>query len=222
MDWQKRATAEKSLSEVYRKARRVGSTRKNLGVAVLVSIVFCLLAITDWQLSLRVLPLTSLRALVSQIAEIGFALTTAILGFLIAGFLIFASITRPAIFVGLAKMDHRKTGMSRLQFIFFNFLLVFIHFLAFLAVSIFLKLVLPIAPAAIDKIQQQTGISAEVVWWASAGLASFLLGWLTFLLMLLKSFVWNIYQAVLVVIITGDQIAELERKISSSTDTTPG
>ena len=124
MDWQKRATAEKSLSEVYKKARRVGSTRKNLGVAVLVSTVFCLLAITDWHFSLRVLSLASLRALVSQIADIGFALTTAILGFLIAGFSIFASITRPAIFVGLAIMDHRKTGLPRPPFILFNFLLV--------------------------------------------------------------------------------------------------
>lgn len=218
MDWQTRATQEKSLREVYWKARRVGSTRGNLGVAVLVSIVFCLLAVADWYLSLGVFSLAVLRALVSRVGEIGFSLTTAILGFLIAGFSIFASITRPAIFAGLARLDHKDSGLSRLQFIFFNFLLVFIHYLAFLAMSIFLKLVLPMAPAVVEKLQKQAGLSDICVWWVSTGLAALLLGWLAFLIMLLKSFIWNIYQAVLVVIVTGDHLAELEKKLSSSTD----
>ena len=78
MDWQKRATKEKSLSEVYWKARRVCSTRGNFGVAVIVSIGFGLIAVADWYLSLGVLSLAVLRALVSQIAEIGFALTTVV------------------------------------------------------------------------------------------------------------------------------------------------
>jgi hypothetical protein len=37
--------------------------------------------------------------------------------------------------------------------------------------------------------------------------------------MLLKSFIWNIYQAVLVVIVTGEQIAELEKSSSGADDT---
>lgn len=110
-------------------------------------------------------------------------------------------------------MSHKNSGISRLQFIFFNFLLVFIHYLSFLAVSIFLDLVLPLAPSAVAKIQQWTGLSDIVIWWISIGLAGLLLGWLAFLIMLLKSFIWNIYQAVLVVIVTGDQIADLDRKI---------
>lgn len=214
MGWQERATKERSLGEVYCKARRVGSSRTNLCVAWLVGIVFSLLAAVDWYLSLGVLTLVQLQAFVSQIAEIGFALTTAILGFLIAGFSIFASITRPAIFVGLAKLDHKDSGLSRLQFIFFNFLLVFIHYLAFLGASILLKLALPLFPAVVDLIRQHTGVSTWYVWCFAVGLATLLLGWLAFLIMLLKSFIWNIYQAVLVVIVTGDQIAELEKKLS--------
>ena len=180
-------------------------------MAALVGIALIFFASADWYFDLAVFSSGELKALLNQIAAIGFALTTAILGFLIAGFLIFASITRPAIFAGLAKLDHKDSGLSRLQFIFFNFLLVFIHYLAFLGASIFLKLFLPVAPAMADLIVQPTGISAMHVWWAGEGLAGLLLSWLTFLMMLLKSFIWNIYQAVLVVIVTGDQIAELEK-----------
>jgi hypothetical protein len=216
MDWRERATKEKSLSEVYWQARRVGSTRGNFAVPVVVVLLFGLLAVGDYYLSLKILPLSAIKGLFNQVAEIGFALTTAILGFLIAGFSIFASITRPEIFAGLAKLDHKATGLSRLQFIFFNFLLVFIHYLAFLGVSIILKLVLPLVPSILDAIPRLTSCWATYVWWSSVGIIALLLGWLAFLIMLLKSFIWNIYQAVLVVIVTGEMIADLEKKTAAS------
>ena len=211
MDWQKRATKEKNLGEVYWKARKVGSTRSNFGVAVFVVLLFCALAVVDRYVDLEVLTLAVMKMLVGQLADIGFALTTAILGFLIAGFSIFASITRPEIFVGLAKLDHKDTGLSRLQFIFFNFLLVFIHYLAFLAFSIALKLGLTLTPAPIDAVSQDVASAAMITWWSAVGLVAVLLGWLTFLIMLLKSFIWNIYQAVLVIIVVGDDILDLEK-----------
>lgn len=219
MDWQERATKEKSLGEVYWKARKVASTRRNVGVAIFVTLLFGALAILDWYFDLKILPSSVLSGMASQIADIGFALTTAILGFLIAGFSIFASITRPEIFAGLARLNHKDTGLSRLQFIFFNFLLVFIHYLAFLAVSIVLKLVLPLIPAVVDAVSAHIASTETILWWSAAVLISLLLGWLTFLIMLLKSFIWNIYQAVLVVIVTGDAIVGLEKKASISTET---
>lgn len=219
MDWRERATKEKSLSEVYWQARRVGSTRVNFAVPVVVVLLFGLLAFVDYYLGLKILPLSAIKGLFDQVADIGFTLTTAILGFLIAGFSIFASITRPEIFAGLARLDHKATGLSRLQFIFFNFLLVFIHYLAFLGASIILKLGLPLAPALLDASSLSTAPWAMSVWWSSVVLAALLLGWLAFLIMLLKSFIWNIYQAVLVVIVTGDMISDLEKKTSASVDT---
>ncbi len=219
MDWQERATKEKSLGEVYWKARKVASTRRNLGVAVLVTLLFGTLAVLDWYFDLEMLASSVLKGMASQIADIGFALTTAILGFLIAGFSIFASITRPEIFAGLAKLNHKDSGLSRLQFIFFNFLLVFIHYLAFLAVSIVLKLGLPLSPTVVDAVSPHVVSTDKVFWWSAVALVALLLGWLAFLIMLLKSFIWNIYQAVLVVIVTGDAIVGLEKKASVSTET---
>ena len=77
MDWQERATKEKSLGEVYWKARRVGSTKTNFRMAALVGIAFILFALADWYFDLAVFSSGELKALLNQIAEIGFALTTA-------------------------------------------------------------------------------------------------------------------------------------------------
>ena len=126
MDWKKRLTAEKSLFQVYWKARRVASSRWNTSFSW---IVFFLLTAGLSANAIYGKPTVSLMALVSgirEVSEIGFTFTTAILGFLIAGFAIFSSITKPEVFVLLAKLDHPKFGISQLQFMFFNFLLVFI------------------------------------------------------------------------------------------------
>lgn len=93
---------------------------------------------------------------------------------------------------------------------------MFIHYLAFLACSVFLRIFVPVAPALVGLVLQHTGLSEGYVWWLGTVLTAILLSWLTFLIMLLKSFIWNIYQAVLVVIFTGEQIAELEKKDAKS------
>lgn len=211
MDWREKVTAEKNLFEVYRKARKVGSSRSNFVVAVVVFVGFLILGGTDYDLCLGLFPINALAKLMGQLGDIGFALTTAILGFLIAGFSIFSSITRPEIFAALAKLDHKDSGLSRLQFIFFNFLLVFVHYIAFLATSIILKLSLPFAPALVRASEAHWAMSNSHIWWIAVGLSAILLAWLAFLIMLLKSFIWNIYQAVLVVIVTGDLIVQLEK-----------
>lgn len=211
MDWRDKVTAEKSLFEVYRKARKIGSTRSNFIVAAVIFVGFFAIAIADFYLCLGIFPINALAKLIGQLADIGFVLTTAILGFLIAGFSIFSSITRPEIFAALAKLDHRGSGLSRLQFIFFNFLLVFVHYLAFLAASITVKLGAPFAAALASAVETYWHLPNSAFWWGIVVVSALLLAWLVFLIMLLKSFIWNIYQAVLVVIVTGDLIVQLEK-----------
>lgn len=211
MEWREKITAERNLFEVYKKARKVGSSRSNSVAAGVVFVCFLMASSIDYWLSLGIFPLHALGSLLGRIADLGFTLTTAILGFLITGFSIFSSITRPEIFVALAKLNHRNSGLSRLQFIFFNFLLVFVHYLAFLAASIALTLGLPFAPSIARTLADQCWLSEPKIWWLTVGLSSVLISWLVYLIMLLKSFIWNIYQAILVVIVTGDLFAQLEK-----------
>jgi hypothetical protein len=157
-----------------------------------------------------VAPYSSLILGIREVADAGFAFTTAILGFLIAGFAIFASITKPGVFILLAKLDHKKEGISRLQFIFFNFLLVFIHFLTFLGLCLMVKVTL-YSGGPLSGALRWVAESRQLVIVIGASLMfAIMTAWLIFLLMLLKSFIWNLYQAVLVTILTEAELTEQE------------
>jgi len=212
MDWKDRITSEKSLFQVYLKARKVATARSNIRIAWIVfGLTAAGLAVNAWY-GLPVAPYSSLISGIRQIADIGFTFTTAILGFLIAGFAIFASITKPSVFILLAQIDHTKGDISRLQFIFFNFLFVFIHFLLFLMACVLVKVMLysngPLSGGlrAVAEVYRQF-----IILGASLGFAVFA-GWLVFLFMLLKSFIWNMYQAVLVTIVTEAEMEDQKAK----------
>src|SRR5690606_22711276 len=119
MDWQDRLIREKSLLAGYRKARKVASAPINAKVAWGDFVALALALAANAWFDMPDAPYSSLILGIREVADAGFAFTTAILGFLIAGFAIFASITKPGVFILLAKLDHKKEDISRLQFIFF-------------------------------------------------------------------------------------------------------
>jgi hypothetical protein len=212
MDWKERLTAEKSLFQVYWKARRIASSRWNGRTAWVVFLGLSLALGTNAYFGQPIVPYAALVSGIREVADIGFSLTTAILGFLIAGFAVFASITKPDVFVLLAKLTHTKGGISRLHFMFFNFLLVFIHFLFFLAMSIFIKLMFHQGGPLSDGIQRIFAMSPKYTPYALSTVFAFFAAWLVFLLMLLKSFIWNLYQSVLVTIGVEAEMIEQRHK----------
>ena len=215
MDWKERLTKEKSLFQVYRKARKLASSRWNARVAWLIFLVLTISLGVNAYYGQPFVPYAALISGIREIAEIGFSFTTAILGFLIAGFAIFASITKPDVFILLAKLDHHKGGISRLQFMFFNFLLIFIHCIAFLSVTIFVKMMFykngPLTQGVNFLLSIEPFLAIYIVSFSFIILTA----WLFFLLMLLKSFVWNFYQAVLVTI--GIEAEMIERRAKHKT-----
>ena len=206
MNWHADITKEKNLFQVYLEARKIGSSRLNVIVALLVLLVVVLISIFDHLLYLGIFTSEFTLKAIKQVADIGFALTTAILGFLIAGFSIFASTTPRKVFAVLAQLSHKKTNLSELKFIFFNFLLVFIHYLHFLGLCIAIKLVLPLVIKTISVLEISPSICISAIWWGFVAFFAIAVAWLIYLIMLLKSFVWNIYQTVLVRIVGGELI----------------
>ena len=210
MDWQDRLIREKSLLAVYRKARKVASAPINAKVAWGVFVALALALAANAWFDMPVAPYSSLILGIREVADAGFAFTTAILGFLIAGFAIFASITKPGVFILLAKLDHKKEDISRLQFIFFNFLLVFIHFLTFLGLCLMVKVTLYSGGPLSGALRWLAESRQLVIVIGACLMFAAMTAWLVFLLMLLKSFIWNLYQAVLVTILTEAELTEQE------------
>ncbi|MGG5812221.1 hypothetical protein [Falsiroseomonas sp. CW058] len=150
-------------------------------------------------------------------AATGLAFGSAMLAFLIAGFTIFATVTDVRVFRALATLPDnsspRGNARSQLQTIFLSFMLDFWHFIAFLLVCVVLGFLFA----------QGTPATALLGWLTSnhpelrSALIHFAVGLLgTYLLLLVvitKSFVWNVYQSVLIAIAL--KAEELEKQTHS-------
>jgi len=200
MHWTEKIFQEKTFSSVYFKARKVCSSRVNFGAAALTFVLSVAYLAVNLRYGMLWMPASSVILTIRSIGEVGLTITTQLLGFLIAGFAIFASITKPELFISLAKLPHREGNITRLQFIFFNFMFAFIHFILFLAASVFVKTLLP-SGGPLSGLLQWFAHKYPVSLSTMAGLLLCVLAaWLVFILMLLKSFIWNIYQSILFVI----------------------
>jgi hypothetical protein len=130
-------------------------------------------------------------------ATLGFAFSSGMLGFLVAGFAIFATISKPDLFVRLAQISYPDSALTALKYVFFSFVNVFVHYLSFLTLCVAVNVSFwaewpgsSLGRALAEVAPELFGIVAHVllVWLAT---------WLIVLLVKLKSFIWNVYQAVL-------------------------
>lgn len=123
--------------------------------------------------------------------------SVAILGFLIAGFSIFATMTRPSLFRYMSRYKAEGRPISDFKFVFYNFLYIFVHYLILLSVSIFLsfmmverspvwllfKSIYQTAPSIIDLITVFVAVLFCI--------------YVLYCILLLKSFLWNLYQTLI-------------------------
>lgn len=141
-----------------------------------------------------------LISFVRDILDLGISFATSILGFLIAGFTIFATLTDRKLFVKLAAITNPDSNLSWLKHLFVVFIHTFTQYIALLSVSIFLKLT-----------TQPNGIFSWVIthYFANAcALKNYSLamtfgvlsGWIFYLTLLLARFVFNTYHACMLTI----------------------
>lgn len=133
---------------------------------------------------------------VRTLADLGFNFSISILGFLIAGFTIFATVTKPTLFIELAKRRHTRSGLSYLKYTFFVFMYVFIAYLTFTIVCLLIKLlatpsgVISSALTCLSEYPEHIVLSKRIL----VGVGIVTIGtWSFHLLVLLQSFIFNIY-----------------------------
>lgn len=138
--------------------------------------------------------------ILKEIVKLGVALVPSILGFLIAGFTVFVTITRPGVFAAMAKKEFQKSGQSYLKYNLSAFMLAFAHYVAYLATCVLI----------VYFGQPNGALTMLVKWFARhifpnpvwgyelivAVLTVIFSCWTWYLVMLLKSFVYNVYQVV--------------------------
>lgn len=187
-------TREKSLWALYRLSYKFPGSRFNSVAAVaaaLVLVAVCFLARhrVDF-LS------TSLRAILSFAN--GFV--PSVLGFLIAGFTVFVTVTKIEIFVQMSKVEYDESSESYLKYNLSAFLLAFTHYLAYLFVCVlFVLLAQPNSPVIqlVKRICDPWLIGDAPAYNVIVSVVLVLFGtWSMYLVLLLKSFVYNTYQVV--------------------------
>ena len=203
-NWKEDLFTEKSLLDVYKQGFRVVGSEGCRKIVTISGVFFTLLAAANIFCG----PFVSVHAIALANwgwAETGVNLSASILGFLIAGFTIFATMAKPEFFKLLAHVYYQETKLSHLKFIFFNFIFIFIHYLVFLATALTITLLFkegypaweiakeirPEYPLLVDGMVHLTMIVMGTYFIAA--------------MLMLKSFLWNLYQSIILAIATQDE-----------------
>jgi hypothetical protein len=138
---------------------------------------------------------------VTSISDTAFDLTVQILGFLIGGFAIFATISDSKLMVRLAKTPMKKTDLSVFKTIFFNFISVFYIYVVTLSLAILTKIGASLHIVSLEGLSDEMQVHLVTL---VNSIVFLVLGAAVVLSVLrLKSFIWNIYQAYLTLLVVG-------------------
>lgn len=190
---EKSLTEEKSLWAVYIKARRIPFNYFNFWstilVTVLIALQYCLLDIS----------IDDKLKVVRDFASMAMGIVVSVLGFILAGFTIFATISQPEMFVAMSKHRHESSGLSYLKNNFFIFMRVFIYYLIYTIFCLSI-LVFGIKGGLIHVLSSFSPISSEINEWLVGAAYIILHAGLFFLFTQLKSFIFNVYHSVMTAI----------------------
>jgi len=195
-NWRDDATGDDSFAKVIRSSFGVVGNKTDL-IVVAALFVIALVGIAFAQKEGLIAHPRDVAKMVGQWAVLSANVSVAILGFLIAGFSIFATMTRPSLFRFMARYKANGRSISDFKFVFYNFLYIFVHYLSVLAISIITSFMfVPQSPAwffadrLYDVIPNAVQLSVVIY-------AAFFIVYVIFSLLLLKSFLWNLYQTLI-------------------------
>jgi hypothetical protein len=196
-NWREDATNEKGFGSIILSSIGVVGSKVDLATFVVVLVCGAVgVTIARTQFNQLVQPWQT-AMIVQQWANFAATVAVAILGFLITGFSVFATMTRPSLFHLLAKIRQTNRNISEFKFVFYNFMYVFAGYIAYLSVCMFMVF-------AFTK-QSPVWYAGYLIWKfhpvsldiAVAFCGVLVVAFSLFAILLLKSFLWNLYQAML-------------------------
>jgi hypothetical protein len=198
--WDSELFSDKNFGDLFAKSSEIASSRFNRNFAVATFNLTSLVLLAVAFLHPTAMTGESVAKASSQFTNISFSFATSILGFLVTGFSIFATIISPETLKLLSISRYRKNNkFSNIQFIMYNFMYVFFYYISslvfFLSMTFLTSEYSPIIFRRLFSF-----IKDEYFFvYAHGLLLCFSFALMTYLIMLLKSFVWNIYQSVLLI-----------------------
>ena len=126
---------EKNLWQIYKKCANLLSPSKfNIKfIFFIYLILICEVSYFPENYQYRI-------AMCKSLSELGLGFGSTILGFLIAGFTIFSTLSKPELFLRLQQTIHEKSGLSYLKVNFFTFVEVFVVYIFFMICCLVVKI----------------------------------------------------------------------------------
>lgn len=184
---------EKSMWDLYKLSFKFPRSKFNLGI---LTITFLSLLLYCYYIDP---PINEIAHSIRTTLAFGVSLAPAVIGFLVAGFTIFVTVTKVELFNFMAIRRYKQTNESYLKYNMSAFMLAFIHYCAFIFICAVLTIFAQPNGPIIIAIKFLLGI-----FWAGSEMEyykhilkvffSFFGAWSIYLVMLLKTFVFNIYQ----------------------------
>lgn len=183
---------ERNLFQLWKASRVIERNKFNNLTSILVGAAlmgYCFLSRID---------ASQLAKISREWSDAGFNFAASILGFLIAGFTISATLNRPELYALMARRRYRVTGLSYLKDQFFRLIRTFIAYMGFASVCLSIKIFgFPHGPVSLavgllpDSISETAGLAIARLSFVWLG-AHF-----CFVLLSLHPFIFNVYQLVL-------------------------
>jgi len=183
---------EKSLWAVYVRSRSIPFSWLNNAAGVIVAIA---VGVTScWSTTVA-----DVANHLSAISVLAFNTSISLLGFLLAGFSFFATVSDKSMFCRMAEVQHKESGLSYLKYNFYVFMRVFFEYSVVAVVSFLLVVILQ--PDSGPRLVLSRSLDAMLSPQASICVLSGALGLLTgsfaYLLLQLKSFIFNVFHVVM-------------------------
>jgi hypothetical protein len=213
--WKDDIFKQKGLWDVYLLSRRaLPRSRQNKWITTFIAFFLVFIFIATILETPKLYKARYALQFMNFVSGQSFTFCLGILGFLITGFAVFASITKVDVFISLAKRAYKKSPeINNLQYIFFNFLNVFSIYIGLLALSLSAEFVSADSSPLIRLIPNSAH-QYQKVWVAVGGGISFIIClWTAIAILRLKSFIWNLYQTVLLAIAMED---EMKQKVETN------
>ncbi|MEG0064626.1 MAG: hypothetical protein RR740_08500 [Pseudomonas sp.] len=181
---------EKNLWSIYRTARAIPSSKFNLFTTIGFLIILAI------QVYFFPQAIETQVEIIRKYAELGFNAALTTMGFLVAGFTIFATLSDPELFIKMGQKLHPKSKISWLKHNFFLFVRVFIYFMAFIVFCLSI-MVFGSKSGLVSSLISFSDYAVEIRRIVAGTAYVLLMTGLYFILMQLKSFIFNMHHAVM-------------------------
>lgn len=191
-------------------SRKYVISKINIFLSMIFGLVFFFLAVFGTFLPQIVGDFSKIPNTIRSETSLGVSYTSSILGFLISGFtLFFALISKDQV----NKLIETNTPLKKetikpiscMRMILYSFMYVFIHYVLFLIFCLSISLLFPEGGPLRYITTYVFSHNESLMKIFCLSLFSFLSGWFIYIVMLLKSFIWNLYQTITLSIALGCQ-----------------